>query len=167
MSLIPQTNPELKSMGERVFETSVRVRYKETDQMGVVHHTNYIVWFEVGRTDLLRRLGLSYRDLEARGILLPVVDLSCRYAEAARYDDEIRVLTRIAALNPGKIVFSYEIRRKSDDVRLARGTTTHLWVNREMKRMNIRRTYPELYEMLTAVRQGEGAGTCSGSSSCS
>ncbi len=55
-------------MGERIFETSVRVRYKETDQMGVVHHTNYIVWFEVGRTDLLRQLGLSYRDLEGRGI---------------------------------------------------------------------------------------------------
>ena len=62
-------------MEDRIFETSVRVRYKETDQMGVVHHTNYIVWFEVGRTDLLRQLGLSYRDLEQRGILLPVVDL--------------------------------------------------------------------------------------------
>lgn len=152
-------------MAERIFETSVRVRYKETDQMGVVHHTNYIVWFEVGRTDLLRQLGLTYRDLESRGILLPVVDLSCRYAEAARYDDEIRILTRIADLNPGKIVFSYEILRKEDHTRLARGTTTHLWVNREMKRMNIQRAYPELYEMLSAVRQGEEAGTCSGSSS--
>ena len=108
-------------MGERIFETSVRVRYKETDQMGVVHHTNYIVWFEVGRTDLLRQLGLSYRDLEGRGILLPVVDLSCRYMEAARYDDEIRILTRIADLTPGKIIFSYEIRRKPDDAKLARG----------------------------------------------
>ncbi|MFS8514548.1 MAG: YbgC/FadM family acyl-CoA thioesterase, partial [Planifilum fulgidum] len=103
-------------MGERIFETSVRVRYKETDQMGVVHHTNYIVWFEVGRTDLLRQLGLSYRDLETRGILLPVVDLSCRYAEAARYDDEIRVLTRIADLNPGKIVRA----PRMDDRRLFR-----------------------------------------------
>lgn len=152
-------------MAERIFETSLRVRYKETDQMGVVHHTNYIVWFELGRTDLLRQLGLSYRELEDRGILLPVVDLTCRYAEAARYDDEIRVLTRIAEINPGKVVFAYEIRRQSDNARLARGTTTHLWVNREMKRMNIQRTFPELYEMLTALRQG--AETCSGSSSFS
>jgi acyl-CoA thioester hydrolase len=154
-------------LGERIFETSVRVRYKETDQMGVVHHTNYIVWFEVGRTDLLRQLGLSYRDLEGRGILLPVVDLSCRYVEAARYDDEIRILTRIADLTPGKIIFSYEIRRKPDDAKLARGSTTHLWVSREMKRMNIQRSHPELYEMLAAVREGEEVGTCSGSSSSS
>ena len=154
-------------MGERIFETSVRVRYKETDQMGVVHHTNYIVWFEVGRTDLLRQLGLSYRDLEGRGIHLPVVDLSCRYMEAARYDDEIRILTRIADLTPGKIIFSYEIRRKPDDAKLARGSTTHLWVSREMKRMNIQRSHPELYEMLAAVREGEEVGTCSGSSSSS
>lgn len=132
-----------------VDETEVRVRYQETDQMGVVYHTNYIVWFEVGRTHLIRQAGLSYGELERRGILLPVVDVYCKYRSPARYEDEIKILTRIAELTPVKIQFAYEARRKSDEKLLANGRTTHMWVTREMRPTNIKRAFPDLYEVLT------------------
>ncbi|OYD08402.1 acyl-CoA thioesterase [Paludifilum halophilum] len=136
-------------MKEPVFETTMRVRYQETDQMGVVHHSNYAIWFEVGRTDFIRRLGASYKDLEQRGILLPVVDLTCRFVAPARYDDEVRIATRISEARGPKLVFRYEVRRAEDGGVLARGTTTHLWVDRHMKRINLKRSAPDIFEIIS------------------
>ena len=135
----------------QVDETKIRVRYQETDQMGVVYHANYIVWFEVGRTHLIRQSGFSYRELEKQGILLPVVDVHCKYRAPARYEDEIKILTKIDELTPYKIIFSYEVKRDSDDALLAYGSTTHMWVNRDMRPTNVNRAYPELYETLTQL----------------
>ncbi|MBH8597582.1 MULTISPECIES: thioesterase family protein [unclassified Thermoactinomyces] len=132
-------------------ETVLRVRYQETDQMGVVYHTNYLVWFEIGRTELIRQFGSSYRKLEENGLLLPVVDIHCKYMHSAKYDDLVLIRTEMKELSGPKVVFSYEISNKETGVKLAKGTTTHLWVNKEMKRVNIKRAFPEIYELLVQM----------------
>lgn len=106
----------------------VRVRYAETDKMGVVYHANYFVWFEVGRCDLLRANGSSYRDLEATGITLPVVEAHCEYRQPARFDDELEVKTWGTLLSPARVEFRYEVRR-SDGTVNAVGRTVHAAVD--------------------------------------
>ena len=108
----------------------VRVRYAETDQMGVVYYANYLVWFEVGRTDLLRESGWSYREMEIDGYGLPVIETHCSYRESARYDDELEVRTTGAMLSPVRVQFAYEVVRASDAATLATGTTVHATVDR-------------------------------------
>jgi acyl-CoA thioester hydrolase len=103
----------------------VRVRYAETDQMGVVYYANYLVWFEVGRTDLLRRAGWSYREMEADGFALPVVEAHCAYRQSARYDDEIDIRTTGALLSPVRVRFDYAVVRAADATVLAEGHTVH------------------------------------------
>ncbi len=103
----------------------IRVRYAETDQMGVVYYANYFVWFEVARTDLLRESGWTYRDMEADGFSLPVIEARCAYRESAKYDDEIEVRTDGEMLSPVRVQFNYEIVRASDGATLATGSTVH------------------------------------------
>jgi acyl-CoA thioester hydrolase len=103
----------------------VRVRYAETDKMGVVYYANYLVWFEVGRTDLLRRSGWTYRDMEADGYALPVVEAHCEYRQSAKYDDELEIRTTGALLSPVRVRFEYEIVRAADAALLASGYTMH------------------------------------------
>ncbi|MBN2908996.1 acyl-CoA thioesterase [Polycladomyces sp. WAk] len=149
----------------RVFETTIRVRYQETDQMGVVYHTNYIVWFEVARSEMIRELGTSYRELEEKGLLLPVVDVHCRYLSPAHYDEEVIVRTVVKELTGSKIRFGYEVVRRDDNRLLTVGSTTHIWVNREMKRVNIQRDDPELYRLLVEqTLEGESISCYDGSS---
>ena len=107
----------------------VRVRYAETDQMGVVYYANYFVWFEVGRTELLRSLGGTYKDLEAEGIFLPVIEASCTYAQASRYDDELDIRTTGRLLSPVRMEFQYEVVRLADQVTTATGRTVHAALN--------------------------------------
>ena len=111
--------------------TPARVRYAETDQMGIVYYANYLVWFEIGRVELLRTLGLSYRMLEVEhGCILPVVEATCRYRAPARYDDEILIETRPALLRGSVLKFAYRILRKADageePTLLAEGETVHV-----------------------------------------
>jgi acyl-CoA thioester hydrolase len=105
--------------------TNLRVRYAETDKMGVVYHANYFVWFEVGRCEMLRAIGSSYRDLEATGIALPVIEAQCEYKSPARYDDELQVKTSGALLSPARVEFRYEVSRPSDGTINAVGRTVH------------------------------------------
>jgi acyl-CoA thioester hydrolase len=109
----------------------VRVRYAETDQMAVVYHANYFVWFEVGRTDLLRHSGWSYRELEAEGVSLPVIEAHCEYRQPARYDDDLEVHAQGRLLSPLRIEFTYELIRVSDGKRLASGRTVHVGIDRD------------------------------------
>jgi acyl-CoA thioester hydrolase len=109
--------------------THVRVRYAETDQMGVVYYANYFVWFEVGRTELLRSLGGTYRELEAEGIFLPVIEASCAYAQASRYDDELEIRTTGRILSPVRLEFQYEVVRLADQITTATGRTVHAVLN--------------------------------------
>jgi acyl-CoA thioester hydrolase len=103
----------------------IRVRYADTDKMGVVYYANYFVWFEVGRTDLLRASGWSYREMESEGLALPVIEARCTYRAPARYDDELEVRTTGALVSPVRVHFAYEIVRTPDQVSLATGSTVH------------------------------------------
>jgi len=108
----------------------VRVRYAETDKMGVVYYANYFVWFEVGRTDLLRESGWDYREMEKEGYALPVIEAHCTYREPAKYDDVLDVRTTGMLLSPVRVQFTYEIVRAADAAMLATGTTIHATLDR-------------------------------------
>jgi acyl-CoA thioester hydrolase len=113
-------------------ETTFRVRYAETDQMGIVYHANYLVWMEIGRVEFCRAAGLNYRDLERDdGVLLIVAEANLRYLSPAHYDDEIVVRTRVAAAHPRILRFAYEIFEKSTGRALATGETKHVFCDRE------------------------------------
>ena len=109
--------------------TTVRVRYAETDQMQVAYYSNYFIWFEVGRCELLRALGSSYRTLEAKGCKLPVIEAHCSYQRPARYDDDLEILTNGSLISPIRVRFAYEVRRKIDGSVAAVGRTVHAAVN--------------------------------------
>ena len=137
-----------------IAETTLRVRYAETDQMGVVYHSNYFVWFEVGRVELLRQLGFTYREMESQdGCVIAVVDARCRYKSPARYDDEIIIRTHLKNIRESMIHFAYEALRAADGALLAEGETTHIVVDSEMKI----RALPEKY--LQAFRAAAGRST--------
>jgi acyl-CoA thioester hydrolase len=105
--------------------STLRVRYAETDQMGVAYYANYFVWFEVARADLLRTLGWSYREMEQTGVSLPVIEAHCEYRRSARYDDELEVKTEGRVLSPVRMEFTYEVRRMEDGDVAAAGRTVH------------------------------------------
>jgi acyl-CoA thioester hydrolase len=107
-----------------------RVTYAETDQMGVVYHANYLIWFEMARTEHLRRTGMTYRELESQGVLLAVVDAHVRYRAPARYDDIVRIRCWIKDLVPRRVAFEYHVER-ADGERLATGETSLVPLNRE------------------------------------
>jgi acyl-CoA thioester hydrolase len=113
------------SPGPLTRHTRVRVRYAETDRMGVVYYANYFVWFEVGRTEWLRDTGWSYREMEHEGISLPVIEAHCAYRRAARYDDELEIRTRATLVTPVRIRFDYEVWRSAEETPSATGHTTH------------------------------------------
>jgi acyl-CoA thioester hydrolase len=114
---------------QRQTTSSVRVRYAETDKMGVVYHSNYLVWFEIGRTDWLRATGWTYREMEAEGIQLPVIEVHCQYRNGARYDDDVEIRTRAKCVSPVRVQFDYEAIRRADGVLLATGYSVHATVD--------------------------------------
>ena len=119
-------------------EIKLRVRYAETDQMGVVYHSNFVIWFEIGRVELMRQLGFRYRDMEKHDDChIPVADLHIRYKEPAYYDDEIVVRTRLADVHRSLLRFHYQVFRTGEETLLAEGETTHLVVDNELKRRSL------------------------------
>jgi len=128
--------------------TQVRVRYAETDQMGIVYYANYLVWFEIGRVEMLRSLGLAYSQMELEDrCILPVVEASCRYRAPARYDDEILIETRPALVRGSVVKFAYRILRKAADgaepTLLAEGETVHVVCDEQLKRKHLPARYAE------------------------
>jgi len=120
--------------------TRVRVRYAETDQMGVVHHASYLIWMEVARVDYCKQAGFRYKDLEDdHGVLLAVTEVDCRYLSPARYDDEIEIVTVLTRAHHRAVTFQYEMRTvpSADDGekarRIATGHTSHMFLNRELR----------------------------------
>ena len=105
--------------------TTLRVRYAETDRMGVAYYANYLVWFEVARADLMRTLGWTYREMEESGVFLPVIDAHCEYLRSARYDDEVVIETTGGILSPVRIEFRYTVRVAGNEAPAAIGTTVH------------------------------------------
>jgi acyl-CoA thioester hydrolase len=119
---------------QAVNETRLRVRYAETDQMGVVYHSNHFIWFEVGRVELLRQLGFSYRDMESKdGCFIAVAEAKCRYRAPVRYDEEVLVRTELLNVRDSVVHFGYELRRAQDATLLAEGETTHIVTDANMK----------------------------------
>jgi acyl-CoA thioester hydrolase len=134
-------HPDLKSSAS-VNETRIRVRYAETDQMGVVYHANHFIWFEVGRVELLRQFGFSYKNMESEDdCFIAVVDARCRYKAPVHYDDEVIVRTYFRHVREKVIRFGYELRNAATGLLLAEGETTHIVADSKMKP----RALPEKY----------------------
>jgi acyl-CoA thioester hydrolase len=130
----------------------LRVRYVETDQMGVVYHTNYLIWFELGRVELLRQLGFTYRDMEREdGCYIAVVNARCRYKIPARYDDQILVRTFFKNLRSSFIHFGYEILREPDMTLLAEGETTHIVTDAQLQRRELPEKYKQAFARALAA----------------
>jgi acyl-CoA thioester hydrolase len=134
-------------------EARFRVRYAETDQMGVVYYANYLVWMEIGRAEYCRAAGIRYRDMEAAdGIRLAVVHAQCRYLHPARYDQEIAVETRIARSNRRLVEFQYVIRDAQSQQELASGETRHIFLDSEMKPVKLPEKYYSYFGIIASAR---------------
>jgi acyl-CoA thioester hydrolase len=125
--------------------STVRVRYAETDQMGVVYYANYFVWFEVGRTDLLRGTGVTYREMEMDGVSLPVIEAHCEYKQPARYDDDLEIRTAGTLMSPVRIAFTYEVVRPRDSQTMATGRTVHAAIDRSGRPCRLPQRVKELF----------------------
>ncbi len=130
----------------------ITVRYAETDKMGIVHHSNYPVWYEIGRTDYIQLYGCHYRDMENSGVMMPLINLSCHFGYPAKYEDKLLVRTWVIELKPAHILFSYKICRLNDDgteTEIGYGTTEHGFVDsKTFKPCSIKKRMPELYEKI-------------------
>lgn len=161
MMMSPDVNEENQSVW---FGYPLRVRYQETDRMNVVFHGNYITWFEVGRTEWIRALGISYRDLEERGLLLPVVDLQVKFKRPALYDDQVVVYTRLQQLSPLRVTFATQVCRVAEHSLsslpesgwvshpagelLVEGTTTLAWLNAKWRPIRLEREAKDVWTLL-------------------
>ncbi|WP_040924887.1 acyl-CoA thioesterase [Saccharibacillus kuerlensis] len=155
------------------FRTGLKVRYQETDKMAVVYHANYLNWFEIGRTEMIRGMGFSYREIEEQGIYLPVLEVRSRFVNPARYDDRIWIYTRISGFSPLRLEYEYEVRRCEDEEEwstetaefgneerpgtlLNTGSTEHVWLSSDWKPIRLSKAAPDLYGAL-ANRLAAGA----------
>jgi acyl-CoA thioester hydrolase len=141
---------------QAVNETRLRVRYAETDQMGVVYHSNHFVWFEIGRVELLRQLGFSYRDMESKDDrFIAVAEAKCRYRAPVRYDEEIVVRTEMLNVRGSVVHFGYELRRLDDGTLLAEGETTHIVTDAEMKLAELPEKYLKAFRAALGKQNGK------------
>ncbi len=132
-------------------ETRFTARYAETDQMGIVHHSNYTVWFEAGRTDFLKNAGVSNGGIESRGVLLPLYEMNCKYKSPARYENEILVITCLKSISRVRICFSYQVFNGETNQLLAVGETKHAWTDKLLKPVNAERAIPEVFSILSKI----------------
>lgn len=132
----------------KIFEADIKVRYSETDQMGIVHHSRYYPWFEHARTEMFEEIGYTYERMEQEGIMLPLVESSCKYIKAAKYPEILTIKTHIESFNGVKIVFIYEVYRKSDGTHIASGKTVQATVDKSFRLTNLKKSRPDLYEMI-------------------
>lgn len=132
-----------------ISETKIIVRYAETDRMGIAHHSNYPIWFEIGRTDFIRQLGISYSEMERNGLLLPLIELKCIYKGSATYDDNITITTRLMKLTYSRLILYYEIFKGGEKEPITTGETTHVWTNAELKPINVNKHFPNIYKLLS------------------
>ena len=136
-----------------ISKSIVNVRYAETDRMGIVHHSVYPIWYELARTDLSKQAGFPYSQMEAEGIMLPLVELNSKYYSSAYYDDELTVTATVSKLTPVRIVFYYEVFRKISDKPINTGYTVHAIVNNDMKPINSKKLYPKIYEAMEKIME--------------
>lgn len=130
-------------------KTEIQVRYAETDQMGIVHHAVYPIWYEQARTELIEALGIKYSRLEELGVMCPLAELNSKYISPAHYEDVVIVEATVSKLTPVKIVFEYKLYNKENMTLLNTGSTTHPWTDTSIKLINMKKKLPEIYEMLS------------------
>lgn len=141
-----------------VGQARVRVRYAETDQMGVVYHANYLVWFEIGRVELMRQRGLNYKEMESEDDCgIAVVEATARYKAPARYDDELIIETTVIKARGPIIRFGYKILRVTDELLLCEGETVHVVVGRDMKRRKLPKKYADILGAAASDLQSESS----------
>ncbi|WP_326512895.1 thioesterase family protein [Clostridium intestinale] len=133
-------------------KTSFKVRYVETDKMGIVHHSNYYPWFEIGRGEFIKETDISYKDMEEQGILMPLAESYCKYIIPAKYEDLVTIETWIETLSPVKIIFNYKVIREEDGVLLAKGRTTHAFVNSDFKIINIKKLNNSIWYKINELK---------------
>lgn len=134
-----------------ISETKIEVRYAETDQMGIVHHSNYAVWFEQARTEFIRSLGMTYTEMEKGGVMMPLTRLDTIYKIPAHYEDTVLIDTRVSKLTPIRIRLEYEVRRADTEKPLSFGATEHAFVDSTtFMPVNLKRRMPELYAKMDA-----------------
>jgi len=127
--------------------TNLRVRYAETDQMGIVYHSNYLIWFEVGRSELFRDLNLPYTEFEKQGLGLAVVEANCRYRKPTRYDDELVIVTKVESMTSRSVTFTYHVYR--DETLVADGKTVHVFINQNGRPSDVRKY--EIWQRLQPI----------------
>lgn len=127
---------------------SRRAQYYETDQMGIVHHSNYIRWFEEARLYFLEEIGIPYEGIEAMGIMIPVLSASCQYKTMVRYNDAVDIFTKVTRFNGVKLFLSYRVTDHESGELRCLGETSHCFLNKEYKPLRMKHSYPEFYEIL-------------------
>lgn len=138
-----------------VSESKLTVRYQETDQMGIVHHSVYPIWYEVGRSDFCKKMGFPYSKMEEKGIMTPIYEVHAYYKIPARYDDVLTIQTYVEKLTPYRIEFGYRIYK--NDRLIHTGKTVHVWVDaKDFKPLNMKKHHPDLMELLeNTIEKGE------------
>ena len=132
-----------------------RVRFVETDLMGVVHHSNYLHWFEMARVEYLRSANVLLPDLIAAGILFPITDVQCKYRQSAYFDETIRIETTLVDFSRVKLCFSYRVLREADNILLAEGTTQNVFTDKNGRITRLPQIY---FDRIDALRQAENGG---------
>ena len=134
-----------------ISQTKITVRYAETDKMGIVHHSVYPIWYEAARTEAIRKIGMTYSALEKNGIMTPLVELNSRYIFPAEYEDVLTICVEISKLTPARVVFNYQIFKEGIDKPINTGSTVHAWVGKDLKPINLKKQYPEIFEKVTKL----------------
>lgn len=134
-----------------ISETKITVRYAETDQMGIVHHSVYPIWYEAARTEAIKKIGMTYSSLEKNGIMTPLAELNCKYISPAQYEDVLTIKVEISKLTPARIVFNYQVFKEGEDKPINTGSTVHAWVGKDLKPINLKRQFPEIFEKVSKL----------------
>lgn len=133
-----------------ITKSKVTVRYAETDKMGIVHHSVYPIWFEIGRTDFIKAAGMPYSVMEEQGVMTPLTELHCKYMLPARYEEELLIETGVGKITAARIVFNYHVLREKDRAMLAQGSTVHGFVSAQtFQPVNMKKTMPQIYRAIT------------------
>jgi len=127
-------------------ESKIVVRYAETDKMGIVHHSVYPIWYEIARTNFIKSIGITYSELEKKGVMLPLIELTSKYILPANYEDELTIRIKIQKLTPARIIFGYEIYNKEKLINT--GTTTHAFVGKNLKPINLKKNMQDIYNKI-------------------
>ena len=135
-----------------ITSSEITVRYQETDQMGIVHHSVYPVWYEVARTDFCKEMGLKYSEMENMGIMTPIYEVHSHFKSPARYDDILTVQTTVKRLTPYRIEFQYEILKENNLIHY--GQTVHVWVDsKDFKPLNLKKRFPDVYQLVNSTME--------------